>query len=188
MRLFFAVPVSEAIRELVSKSIENARLFDPPWRWIPSVNYHLTLKFLGEADKEIIPDLGQAASSAARSIAPFTIAFGPFGGFPSLGRPRVIFFGIVSGLPELRELAAKLEGDVVRLGFSKERRPFKAHLTLARIKRPVPAHLRERLGSIPPLPSDARQVVDHFVLMRSHLGREGATYEELGSYPLGAQS
>ena len=188
MRLFFAVPVSRAIRELVTKSIENARLSDPPWRWIPSANYHLTLKFLGETDEEIIPDLGHAGRAAARSIVPFTIAFGPFGGFPSLGRPRVIFFGIESGMPELRELAAKLEGDLRRLGFSKERRPFKAHLTLARIKRPLPPHLRERLGSIQPLPSDARQVVDHFVLMRSHLGREGATYEELGSYPLGTQS
>jgi 2'-5' RNA ligase len=187
MRLFFAIPVSRTIRDLVSESLDNSGLGDPPWRWIPPANYHLTLKFLGETDEKLIPDVERAARSTTGMIEPFTILFGPFGGFPSLRRPRVLFYGIERGMSELKGLAGKLEGNLEHLGFEKERRPFKAHLTLARIKRPVPAHIRERLGSVPALPSDARQVVDRFVLMRSHLGKRGAMYEELSSYPLGAE-
>jgi 2'-5' RNA ligase len=43
----------------------------------------------------------------------------------------------------------------------------------------------ERLAVVPPLPPTSFQDVDRFVLMQSHLAREGATYEEIGSFPLG---
>ncbi len=72
------------------------------------------------------------------------------------------------------------------LGIDRERRPFAAHLTLARIKEPLPRGMVESLTTVPPLPPTAIQDVDRFVLMQSHLAREGATYEEMGSFPLGS--
>lgn len=184
MRLFFAVPLSGRIREITGEHIESFPITDPPWRWIPPENYHLTLKFLGEVDDKLLPSLGGAASKAASAAKPFTIKFGEFGGFPSLSRPRVIFYRVEEGTEDLAELAGSLEHELEGLGFERERRPFRAHLTLARIKRPLPAPLRERLRNIPPLPPSANQEVSDFVLMRSHLSRRGATYEVVETFPL----
>jgi 2'-5' RNA ligase len=184
MRLFFAVPVSPLVGSLVAERIASLEIVNPPWRWIPKENYHLTLKFLGDVDAQLLPALGDAARQVAARVDPFHLAFSDFGAFPSLRRPRVIFFGIEVGWEPLQSLASSIEGAVEGLGFDRERRPFRAHLTLARIKRPLRPALIERLGSIPSLPPEAMQVVDHYVLMRSHLSRSGATYEELERYDL----
>lgn len=184
MRLFFAVPLSGKVREITGERIESFPITEPPWKWIPPGNYHLTLKFLGEVGDELLPSLGGAAVKAASAAKPFTITFGGFGGFPSLSRPRVIFYRMEEGTEELAKLAGNLEQELEGLGFARERRPFRAHLTLARIKRPLPAPLRERLRDIPPLPPSASQEVCDFVLMRSHLSRRGATYEVIETFPL----
>jgi 2'-5' RNA ligase len=184
MRLFFAVPASQKVREAVRTAIESFPVDNPPWRWIPPENFHLTLKFLGETDEDMVPPLHDTASAVSSRIAPFSMAFGGFGGFPSLSRPRVLFFSITSGFGALAELAALVEDAVAPLGFAKEHRSFRAHLTLARIKRRLPPAVSEKLLTVPPLPTSTVQEVDHFVLMRSHLRREGAMYEEIGSFPL----
>ena len=184
MRLFFAVKVSDAIKVDVASAIQSFPLRNPPWRWIKTENMHLTLKFLGEVDEKIVPDLKEVAADAASRVKPFRVAYGAFGGFPNLSRPRVIFFEAKEGTKELAEIARLLEAGVEPLGIPRENRPFTAHLTLARIKEPLARGMAERLAWVPPLPPTAFQEVDRFVFMQSHLAREGATYEEIGSFPL----
>ena len=186
MRLFFAVKVSEAIKADVEAAIQAFPLRNPPWRWIPTGNMHLTLKFIGEVDERILPDFKEVAADVATRVKPFRVAYGAFGGFPNLSNPRVIFFEAKEGKRGLSEIAHLLEKGVEPLGIDRERRPFAAHLTLARIKEPLPRGMAERLATVPPLPPTAVQDVDRFVLMQSHLAREGATYEEMGSFALGS--
>ena len=184
MRLFFAVKVSEAIKADIAAAIQAFPLRNPPWRWIPTGNMHLTLKFIGEADERILPDLNEIAADAASRVKRFRVAYGAFGGFPNLSNPRVIFFEAKEGKRGLSEIAHLLEKGVAPLGVERERRPFTAHLTLARIKEPLPRGMVERLATVPPLPPTAVQDVDRIVLMQSRLAREGATYEEIGSFAL----
>ncbi len=184
MRLFFAVPASRKVREAVQTAIESFPIDNPPWRWIHPESFHLTLKFLGETEENLVPSLHDAASAVSSLVAPFSMTFGGFRGFPSLSRPRVLFFEITSGFSELAALAALVEEAVAPLGFERERRPFRAHLTLARIKRKLHHAVSEKLLTVPPLPPSTVQEGDHFTLMRSHLRREGAMYEEIGSFPL----
>jgi 2'-5' RNA ligase len=186
MRLFFALKVSDAIKADIAAAVQAFPLRNPPWRWIPTGNMHLTLKFLGEVDERILPDLNAVAEDAAKQVKPFRVAYGAFGGFPNLSNPRVIFFEAKEGKRGLSEIAHLLESGVEPLGIDREKRPFTAHLTLARIKEPLPRGMVERLATVPALPPTAVQDVDRFVLMQSHLAREGATYEEMGSFPIGA--
>ncbi len=188
MRLFYAVKISETIRADVEAAIRSFPVHNPPWRWIPTGNMHLTLKFLGEMDERVLGDLKDAGAAAAGETKPFRVAYGTFGGFPNLSNPRVVFFEAKEGARELAKIAKSLESLVEPLGIDRERRPFKAHLTLARIKEPLPRGMTERLGSVPPLPPTAFQNVDRFMLMRSHLAPSGATYEEVGSFDLGGGS
>lgn len=184
MRLFFAIPLSQSVRTLAARYIDTFPVNRPPWRWIPPENYHLTLKFLGDVGDELMPSLGEAASRTASGAAPFTITFGRFGAFPSLSRPRVLFYRVEEGMEMLADLARSLESNLEGCGFEPERRPFRAHLTLARIKQPLQREIREQLNDVPPLPASVSQKVDGFVLMRSILSRQGATYEVVETYAL----
>ena len=184
MRLFFAVRVSDAIKKDIGRALDAFPIRRPPWRWIPPENLHITLKFLGEVDERVLPDLQKVAAGAARCVRPFRIVYGPFGGFPNLSRPRVIFFQGTEGTRELAEIARALESGVEALGIPRENRAFTAHLTVARIKMPLSRDVAAAFGAVPPLPATSFQDVDRFSLMQSHLSREGARYEELADFPL----
>jgi len=64
MRLFFAVRVSDEIKKDIREALTSFPVRNPPWRWIPPENLHITLKFLGEVDEKDIPDLKGIASVA----------------------------------------------------------------------------------------------------------------------------
>ena len=184
MRLFFAVPLTEGICGVVHQAVERVPLDDPPWRWIPSRNYHITLKFLGEVEEQSLPRLVDAASRAAKACSPFELSFERFGAFPSISRPRVLFYAAGRGSEDLASLAGRVEDELVPLGFERERRRFRAHLTLARVRNRPPLEVQRILEAVPDLPGTALQRVERFVLMQSTLSRSGARYDELGSFNL----
>jgi len=184
MRLFFAVPLSGDVRAAIEEALADFPIKKPPWRWIKSANLHITLKFLGEVDDTVLDSLIESGKSAASRIAPFTLVYGPFGGFPSLSRPRVLFYSVTDGATELAGLARVIEEEVASLGFPEERRAFKAHVTLARVKRPIERVVRDKLKEVESLPPGTVQKVESFSLFRSHLKRDGAVYEELERFRL----
>ncbi|OQX85287.1 MAG: 2'-5' RNA ligase [Candidatus Latescibacteria bacterium 4484_7] len=179
LRLFFAVPLSDEVRMMVAEAIDRFPISNPPWRWIPTDNLHITLKFLGDVEEGMLPSLKEIADNVAEDTRPFDIAFGRFGGFPSLSNPRVVFFAIEEGVGHLSNLADALENELAVLGFRREKRPFRAHVTLARIKRPLDNEVRAMLKSVESLSPGAVQHVDGFVLFQSYLQRRGAIYEEI---------
>lgn len=185
MRLFFAVPIGEEVSAAVQEAVARIPLEHPPWRWIPPRNYHITLKFLGEVGEMRVPRLVDVASRAAGAARPFDLSFTRFGAFPSISRPRVLFYEAKQGAGELSLLAARLEEELATLGFERERRGFRAHLTLARVRRPLSPEVQRVLESVPDLPAPALQPVGRFVLVQSTLSSSGARYEELDSFPLG---
>jgi 2'-5' RNA ligase len=184
MRLFFAVPLTDEVSAIVHGAVGRIPLENPPWRWIPPRNYHITLKFLGEVGDALLPRLVDAASCAAGAVSSFDLSFLRFGAFPSISRPRVFFYAAERGSAELASLAGSLEEELLSLGFEPERRRFRAHLTLARVRNRPTLEVQRILESVPDLPGTALQRVDRFVLMQSTLSRSGARYEELGSFPL----
>ncbi len=184
MRLFFAVPISGEIKDMIDRAISSFPVTDPPWRWIPSRNYHLTLRFLGDTDEDKIHSLEESAARVASATGSFDISFGEFGAFPHFRRPRVIFFRVEEGKEQLAELAGEMEEEMRKLGFEPERRKFRAHLTLARIKRSLPRAVKVKMESVAPLDSTVRQRVDHIDLMQSILGRGGAEYSRLSRFEL----
>jgi 2'-5' RNA ligase len=185
MRLFFAVPVADSVCAVVHEAVGLIPLDDPPWRWIPSRNFHISLKFLGEVEEAVLPRLVDAASRTAAGASAFELSFKRFGAFPSFARPRVLFYAADRGSKELVSLSGLLEEELATLGFERERRTFHAHLTLARVHKRLPLDARKTLESVSELPGTALQRVERFVLMQSTLSRSGARYDELGSFVLG---
>jgi 2'-5' RNA ligase len=186
MRLFFAVHAGESIAGQVSRIIEYSSIRRAPWRWIRPENYHFTLKFLGEVDGKMLPSIHDAARRAAAGTEPFRLTMGSIGGFPDLERPRVIYYAINGGFTELRDLAGRIEDECEKIGFEREKKRFRAHLTLARVKSPVDDEVIGALRNFPPLDGSAVLDAGHFTLMSSRLTPSGALYEEAGRFELGS--
>jgi 2'-5' RNA ligase len=176
MRLFVAVPLPEAVRDRLAGL--GAGL--PGARWVEADNMHVSLRFIGEVDEGAAEDL-DAALSAIHGAA-FDLSLAGVGCFESGRRVRVVWAG-VNPSPALTHLHGKVESAVVRSGFGPERRKFKPHVTLARLKNTpvgkVGGFLEAGHGfAAGPVP------VTRFTLYRSHLTRDGAHYEALAEYPL----
>lgn len=103
-------------------------------RWTSPTTYHVTLKFLGWVQPEVLPAITDAMIAATRGTDKLTIRIAKLGGFPSLDDPRVLWAGVEAGpgRDALVALAGRLEARLVELGFPAETRPFTPHVTIAR--------------------------------------------------------
>jgi 2'-5' RNA ligase len=183
VRLFFAVNFSPEVKASIRRAIDDIGISNPPWRWVAEENVHLTLKFLGETPDDEIDTLSQCAEAVCRDAAQFRVHLGGLGGFPNLKRPRVLFFRIDEGVEPLRKLAEDLDRELARrLSIPREKRSFRAHATIARIKKPLRPDTVDLLSAAPDL--QVHQDVQRMDLMRSQLGPKGSKYHCLKEFAL----
>lgn len=176
MRLFFAAEFAPPLREAVSDAIAGARIPNPPWKWVARENIHVTLKFLGETPEEVVPELVEVVTGACAGTAPFDIVLGGLGAFPSLQRPRVLFYEVTTGAGKLVSLAEAIDAALCDgLGIPRENRPFKAHATVARVKSAIPPDVAARLAKAPPVERGGQRL-EKVTLMESELRPQGAVY------------
>src|SRR5213080_5007906 len=123
------VPESPALDQLAA----DLRRASPSLRVVDTGQVHLTVKFLGETEEGLIPEIVTTIREATAGVPPFEIRVRGTGAFPSLGRMNVIWVG-VEGAEPIAKVADSLEASLDHLGFPRERRPWKAHVTLARVK------------------------------------------------------
>jgi len=179
IRSFIAVVVApEAARELRAAQ-DRLKEADGGVKWVNADGFHLTLKFLGEVERERLEAVWEAARLAMAGCAAFEMRFRGVGAFPDANRARVIWADVAQGAQELAELAQRAEEACAAHGFPRENRPFRAHLTLGRVRQPGPNP--GLAGVIRELAETelGRSPVDRVVLMKSELTRQGAIYHEL---------
>ena len=134
-RLFVAVPLSDAARAKVAAVVEQVRSGEPEGRgvrWVRLDGLHITLRFLGPAHEARIDGVADAVRRAAAAAVPFEIRIHGADAFPPTGRPRTLWLDLDLGMDQLATLAAGLDDALHGAGWERERRPFRAHLTLAR--------------------------------------------------------
>jgi RNA 2',3'-cyclic 3'-phosphodiesterase len=184
MRLFVAVDIPERQRLSVEKAVQPLRLaLVGAVRWVPRENWHATLKFLGEVREDRVPGLLTVLAAVTSAAPSTTTALTDVGAFPALSRARVLWVGLDDPGGRLASLAAALEASLGEAGFRQESRPLRPHVTLARIRAPIPiAGIVEKAG---PYALDREPFgVGRVVLYRSRLGRGGAVYEPVAELPL----
>ena len=148
-------------------------------RWVRKEGIHLTVKFLGDIDRRDVDRIHGAMRQATKAFSPLVLQGEGGGVFPDLKRARVVWVGLSGDIEALRALQGALEDQLDALGFPKERRPFKGHLTLGRVKgRLDGAKLGEALRRLEDFRTEsftARSVV----LYQSDLRPDGAVYTKL---------
>jgi 2'-5' RNA ligase len=107
------------------------------------------------------------------------------GFFPNSRAPRVFWAGVLAP-PDLADLARDTDSALEGLGVPAERRPYSPHLTLARIKEPVPlTALQQAIAGPEPVELGAF-TADRFFLYQSTLEPSGAVYTRLAEFPFTA--
>lgn len=136
-RLFVGVRVSTATANALAKAAEmlarRAREGGLDIKWVPPVNYHLTLKFLGWTRIETIGAIEDALEAAIRGTPRITFRTARVGGFPSIDKTTVLWAGI-EDTGEIIKLAARIEAAMTGIGYEAETRAFHPHVTLARMR------------------------------------------------------
>ncbi len=179
IRAFVAIKLSEDLLGHLKGLTGRVRSLHLDGRIPRPESIHLTLKFLGQVDRDQITSIQQALERSARQAAPFDLRIGGLGTFPDLQRPRVIWIG-VEECQSLWKLKHQLEGELEYLGFPRDKRCFRPHLTLMRLKS---AANREQLAGF--LRSEAQAgdlgvlEVTAIHLYQSVLRPQGAEYQKL---------
>lgn len=176
-RLFIAVELPQKIRKYLGAAVQALKKTGADAKWVEPTNIHLTLKFLGATPPETIPKIHEIMTAVADNARILPTSLEAFGAFPSLGAPRVLWVSLADKEKRLKHIAQGLEHPLSDIGFAHENRPFKPHITLARLHSP-----RNRASLI-----DAAQkfqttmkhpafILDNITLFESTLSPKGPTY------------
>jgi RNA 2',3'-cyclic 3'-phosphodiesterase len=162
-RLFIAVwPPEEVVDDLTNLHRKDQRGV----RFVPADNWHITLRFLGEADPRDV--------AAALDTIEFPTATARLGPAVDVLAERALVVP-VDGLDAIASLVA---GATARIGDPPRKR-FVGHLTVARLK--PSANMPRTLGQL----FAAEFPVEEIALVQSRLDPDGARYETIDSWPVG---
>jgi 2'-5' RNA ligase len=183
IRAFFAIELGEAARRAAADVAR--RLRESPGgdgvRWVRPEALHVTLRFLGDIDPARPAALAGRAGLELAGLRPFRLRLGPVELFPLPRRPRVVALGLEPAAA-LAELAEAVERAVVAEGFAPEEHPFRAHLTLGRVR-------ERRFPEVAGVAVPAEEIaIEEAVLFRSELSPAGSRYTPLARVRLGGGS
>lgn len=178
---FYAVKIpSETKKQLHSKILPLKEEL-PFHRWVHPDDYHITLAFLGNAEREMLEKSIQLISETLQKETTFSLCFEGLGTFGSKETPRIFWLGL-GEQERLYEVRNTVFLACEEAGFSLEKRPFHPHVTIARKwkgNHPFNHHNLQKEN-----PFDLERisfVANEIVLYQTHLDRE-PKYEVVQSF------
>jgi 2'-5' RNA ligase len=168
MRLFTAIDIPVDVRGCLGTQLDRLR---PAAKlsWSSVEKLHITTKFIGEWPADRLEEMKTTLSQVA-SPDKIEIAIRGLDWFPNPRRPRVLFAGVDGGA-ELKSLADSTQQAVHSIGVPSEDREYSPHLTLARIRKPVPLDAVRRLIDVLESVDFGCFTASAFVLYLSRAGR-----------------
>ncbi len=185
IRAFLAIEPPEDILQAMSHLQEKLkREVSGRISWTRPEGRHLTLKFFGDVSMEDVEKISAAVQNRVASGLSLNLKIEKLGVFPDTRKPRVLWCDTAGDVAQLSVLQKQLDSDFEALGFPKEDRFFRAHLTLARIKDPRGVSgIGEALAKHGAFAA-GEFVCRELVLFQSRLTPQGAIYTKLAVFPL----
>ncbi|MEA2735786.1 MAG: 2,3-cyclic 3-phosphodiesterase, partial [Humisphaera sp.] len=183
MRLFLAIELPEDVRDHLLVARRRLETGLPKIAYTKPENLHLTLKFLGEVEKKRVDAITESLSKISTQRMELQAA--GIDCFPARGPIRIVTAAMSGTLPPLRALVDNIEQRCRFLGFEKEQRAYKPHVTLGRARPVLSAKFRQLAADATvdlwPGPTFAPA---EFVLMDSQLSPEGSKYTTVARFPI----
>lgn len=174
-RLFAGIELPEEIKEHLS-DLERPL---PGAKWVEHDDLHITLRFAGDIEGRIARDFTDMLGEIEADAFELRLeGLGTFGG----NEPRTLWAG-VAACPALDALARACDRAARNAGLPPETKPFKGHVTLARLRNVSPDSVAHMLGKIGAFRSEPF-AVSEFVLFSSKPKVGGGPYVVEATYPL----
>ena len=151
--------------------------------WVRPEGIHLTLKFFGDIAANDVSAVSEVVAGQIAGARPVNLEAKGLGVFPDTRRPRVLWLGIGGEVERLIAMQKAIDQGLEPCGFPKEKRPFQAHLTLARIKSPQGLSGIEDVLTEKKSESAGKFTATGLTLFKSELTPKGAIYTTLGHFP-----
>lgn len=167
-RLFFALWPDDATRHAIAFRQQISGI---QGRLVARDNLHMTLVFLGEQSDESLDAIGLAAEAVVTDG--FTLILDDIRLWLKNG---ILGLSPSSPVPALIALQASLQHALSGVGFAREKRQFRPHVTLARDAQ----QSRNIVCEFDPV----EWRVEGFSLIESRLRPAGPVYDVIGDWPL----
>jgi 2'-5' RNA ligase len=180
IRTFIAIPVEHVASNELSYKVKHVAQKDKTHdiRWLHEEKFHLTIDFIGQLNKEQLPQLETALQGALDGLSGFDFTITSIAYFPSEKRPRVVA-ALVEESPEIIDLKKRVDQSLAQCGLEKEHKPFNPHITVGR------PHKHQKLTfHLKPQSLEIVSSVSEVIIYQSTLSKKGATYQILSEIPL----
>lgn len=178
-RAFVAIDLPDHVRSALGEAQETLKSYGFRVKWVRPESIHLTLKFLGNIDVNRTDAIVNAMTLASSCHAALRLNASGMGVFPNARRPRVIWVGLGGQVDHLKILQQALDAHLADLAFPAEKRPFKGHLTLGRVKGKIAVdRMRAALAKFDSFESEGFEA-NQIILFKSELHPTGAVYTKV---------
>ena len=181
-RTFIAIKTEpeEKIKDCIAHS--KACLRGEKIKWVSPLQLHFTLAFLGDSSPDQVSQTARMLGRVVTAYDAPLVQYRGLGLFRNIREPRVLWIGLDID-PVIRKMKAELDRELKQLGFRIDRKDFRPHLTLARIKW---LQNKDALRDLLHAYKDyffQESTIRNLVFYESVLSREGPSYKVIKSVP-----
>ena len=188
VRTFVALPLSEEILDNLAGAQRVLAAAGANVRWVARENLHVTVKFLGPVGEDRLGAVCDAAGLVGRQVEPFELEVRGISAVPPSGPLRMVWAGIADPTGRLERLQQAAEDAYAELGFERENRRFRPHLTLGRVKSGKNvARLRSAVSELAEK-DFGTTAAEELVVFSSELKPKGPLYSALARLRLGVSA
>lgn len=188
IRAFIAVELDKRVKRELALFQDHLKTSEADVKWSNPDHTHLTLKFLGDIQPEILDDIEEAMARTAARFQAFHMDIGALGAFPRIDDPRIIWAGITKRANFLAEIAHQLDEELKTFGIERTGQGFMPHITLGRSRTETTSKPLAELLKNTHVPSGLSQKVQRIALFRSEIFPKGTVHHLLYSVELSGET
>ncbi len=185
LRLFIAIDTPPEIKPQIAAIRDRLEESRADVKWEADNKFHATLKFLGETDDQLLPEIVSSIEGIDRTKAQLLVKYTGIGCFPNRRDPKVIWVGIEDLRGNLASLQEGIKVVLAPFGFERDEKTFHPHVTIGRVK--GERGIKSLLRMMESITFESQPVtIREVVLIKSELKPSGSEYTILKSIPLNA--
>ncbi len=184
MRLFVAIPIREEIKQKLVNLQNELKSELAGVRWASPMTFHLTLKFIGEVELNLVKPICERVEKVAKKLEPQTLIIKSLGRFGSKNRTRVLWTDVEGDIYPIAQIVKELNAELEYFGIVPEKKAYRPHITLGRVKKNIDEQLLNELIEKYANREIGYIDVDSVVVFQSELKPEGAQHHPIKTIEL----
>ncbi len=139
IRAFLGIGLAPQVRTTLNACTAAIQAESRAWRdekWVSPENLHVTLKFLGAVEEAELSGIIQACTRGCEGLPEYSLTLGEIQAKPRLRTASMLWTTLAEGEAQTATLATAIERELATVGIEPTTRPFSAHITIVRARKP----------------------------------------------------